>query len=140
MLLVIRISGLVGMDREENEALHRIRLRRKYAAVLMNPTPENLKILQFLRNFIAFGDVTKETLTLLVHKRGQPIKKGTKIDAKAVVESLDKKSLQDMGLKPFFRLHPPRGGIDSKVHFGASKKAVLGDNKDKINDLVRRML
>lgn len=140
MLIVIRISGLVGMDREENEALFRLRLRRKYSAVLVKPTPENMKLLQFLRNFVAYGDVTKETLALLIQKRGQPVKKGTRIDAKAVVESLEHKSLEALGLKPFFRLHPPRGGIDAKKHFGTTKKAVLGDNKAAINDLVRRML
>ncbi|KKL95423.1 hypothetical protein LCGC14_1854700, partial [marine sediment metagenome] len=42
-----------------------------------------------------------------------------------------------LNLKPFFRLHPPRKGIKSKLHF---PKGVLGDNKEKINDLVLRML
>jgi len=61
------------------------------------------------------------------------------MDAAKVIEGLDKKTLVDFGLKPFFRLHPPRGGIDTKVHFPI-RKGVLGDNKEKINDLVRRML
>jgi large subunit ribosomal protein L30 len=140
MILVIRIAGLVTMRKADNEALDRLRVRRKYSAVLVKPTPENMKLIQHLRNFIAYGDITKETLTLLIQKRGQPIKKGARIDAKAVVEALEKKSLKELGLKPFFRLHPPVGGIDSKLHFGTSKKAVLGDNKSAINDLVRRML
>jgi hypothetical protein len=62
-----------------------------------------------------------------------------KIDAEKIVAGLEKKTLSELGLKPFFRLHPPVKGIDSKIHFGR-KKGVLGDNKDKINDLVRRML
>lgn len=140
MILAIRIAGLVTMRKADNETLDRLRLRRKYSAVLIKPTPESLKLIQHLRNFIAYGDITKETLTLLIQKRGQPIKKDSKIDAKAIVESLEKKSLQELGLKPFFRLHPPVGGIDSRLHFGTSKKAVLGDNKTAINDLVRRML
>ena len=40
-------------------------------------------------------------------------------------------------IENFFRLHPPRGGIKSKIHF---PKGVLGDNKEKINDLIKRML
>jgi len=66
--------------------------------------------------------------------------KGKKIDVDKVIESLEKKNFNDLEIKPFFRLHPPRGGIDSKNHFGTSRKAVLGDNKNAINDILRRML
>ncbi len=41
--------------------------------------------------------------------------------------------------KNFFRLHPPRRGIESKKHFGVGK-GVLGDNGEKINELLVRML
>lgn len=139
MIITIRISGLVGVPRNAREALFRMRLRRKYSAVLLKPSTENLKLLKKLRNHIAYGDIDKETLTKLIEKRGQSLDKSKKIDAKKVIEGLEKKSLKDLGLKPFFRLHPPRGGIEAKTHFPI-RKGVLGDNKRKINDLVRRML
>lgn len=138
MILIIRISGLVDMASHEEQMLHRLGLRRKYSAVLMKETKENLALLNRIRNFVAYGPVNQETLKLLVEKRAQPIDK-KKVDAGKIVESLEKKDLKALGLKPFFRLHPPIGGIDSKVHFGR-KKGVLGNNKEKINDLVRRML
>lgn len=138
MILVIRISGLVEVDRRINEALDRIRLRRKYSAILLRETAENMKLLQKIRNFVAYGDVTDETLLLLIQKRAMSVG-GKKIDAKSVVEQLKKKDLDELDIKPFFRLHPPRGGIVTKFHFGV-KQGVLGDNKGKINDLVRRML
>lgn len=138
MILVIRISGLVEIPEHMNETLFRMRLRRKYSAVLLKETKENLALLQKVRNQVAFGIISKETLIELIKKRGQSSDK-KKIDADKVASQLDSKSLSDLGLKPFFRLHPPRGGIDSKVHFPI-RKGVLGDNKDKINDLVRRML
>jgi len=137
--IAIRISGLVNMPGKTEETLFRMRLRRKYSAALFAPTLENIKLLKKVRNFIAYGDINNETLLELIRKRGQLIDKKKKIDAEKVVSELDKKSLPDLGLKPFFRLHPPRGGIDSKVHFPV-RKGVLGDHKDKINDLVRRML
>ena len=95
-------------------------------------------MLQKIRNFVAYGDITDETLLELIQKRAKSSSK-KKIDAKSVVEQLKKKDLSELDIKPFFRLHPPRGGIDSKLHFPL-KGGVLGDNKDKINDLVRRML
>jgi len=138
MIIAIRISGIVETDTSVEESLFRLRLRRKYSAVLVKPTKENLILLKQLRSFIAYGNIDKDTLLLLLEKRAKS-QKNKKIDADYIVSSLDKKSLSDLGIKPFFRLHPPRGGIDSKIHFGR-KKGVLGDNKEKINLLVRRML
>src|SRR3989344_5494739 len=139
MILVIRIGGLVDMTREFEEMLFRFRLRRKYSAVLMQPTVLNIKILKKLRNHIAYGEINKETMKELIEKRGISLDKSKKINPEKVMDQLEKNPLNS-DIKPFFRLHPPRGGIDSKKHFGVSKKAVLGDNKEKINDLVRRML
>ena len=139
MIIAIRISGDVDLNEKVWEAMFRFRIRRKFSAVLVKETPENLIILKNLRNFIAYGPINKETLALLLEKRAQPIDKKKKVDVEKVLESIDKKSLQDLGLKPFFRLHPPIGGIDSKIHF-PRKKGVLGNHKEKINDLVRRML
>lgn len=138
MILVIRISGIPETDSVVEEALFRMRLRRKYSAVILKETKENLGALKKVRNFVAYGKVDADTLQILLEKRGVPLS-GKKIDSAKVMEGIDKKSLEQLGVKPFFRLHPPRGGIDSKIHFGR-KHGVLGDNKEAINDLVRRML
>jgi large subunit ribosomal protein L30 len=139
MILVIRIAGRVGVQKDVKETLERLRLRKKYCAVIIKPSTENQKLLKKIRNQIAYGDITKETLLELIKKRGRYSDKQKKIDAEKILQELDKKSLKDTGLKPFFSLHPPRGGIESKKHFGVGK-GVLGDNKGKINDLVKRML
>ena len=138
MILVIRISGMVEVPTTVNDTLSRIRLRRKYAAVLLKETDDNYKLLSHVRNFVAFGTVDSATLVELIAKRGQ-VMKGKKIDAAKVAAEVEKKSLPELGLKPFFRLHPPRGGIKSKLHYPL-KGGVLGDNKADINVLVRRML
>lgn len=138
MIIAIRISGLVEIPKEVQETLFRMRLRRKYSAVLFHPTKENLKLLNTVRNFVAYGDINKETLLDLIKKRAESTGK-KKIEAEKILEQLEKKDLESLGIKPFFRLHPPRKGIDSKLHFPI-RKGVLGDNKEKINELVRRML
>src|SRR3989344_1778581 len=144
MLLLIRISGLVEIPGKLEESLFRLRLRRKYSAVLVLPTKENLALIKKVRNTIAFGTINSESLLALLEKRAQPIdkkKKDSKVLASGILaqEKKGKLDLISLGIKPFFRLHPPRGGIDSKVHF-PTRKGVLGDNKGKINELVRRML
>ena len=140
MIIVIRISGLVEVPEKVQETLFRMRLRRKYSAIILQETVETGKLLKKVRNFTAFGKLNKETLIELLAKRAKFT--GKKVDAKALADSIEKQKLLDitsLGIKPFFRLHPPRKGIDTKVHFPI-RKGVLGDNKEKINDLVRRML
>jgi len=140
MIAVIRIHGQVKLKKNIAETLSRLRLRRKYSCVVLNPTKEQMGMIKKLKDFVAYGEINKTTLEKLIAKRGKLIDKSKKIDAKKMAEGLiDKKSSWAVDLKPFFRLHPPRGGIDSKKHFGV-KKGVLGDNKNKINELVERML
>jgi len=138
MILVIRIAGMVNMDTPIQEGLHRLRLRRKYAAVLLKDTSENRKLLAHLRDYVAFGTVSEELVTKLLTARGKSLD-GKPVKVSEVVKGLSKKSLQELGVKPFFRLHPPRGGIESKKHYGVGK-GILGDNKDNIGALVERML
>ncbi len=116
---VIRIKGQVGIKKPVKETLNRLRLRRKYVCVVFEePSKEILGMIKKMKDFVAFGEIQEETYKELVEKRGQKNKEGE--------------------LKPFFRLHPPRGGIESKKHFGVGK-GVLGNNK-KMNELIRRML
>jgi len=146
MIAIIRIKGKVGIRRDIEETLNRLRLRRKYACVVVREKKEILGMLKKVKDYVAYGKIDEKTFVGLVEKRGQPLKKQDKekIDvekAKKIVsnfiESKTEKKLSDFGIKNFFRLHPPRGGIKSKEHF---PKGVLGDNKEKINDLIRRML
>ena len=114
MICIIRIKGAVGLNKDIKETFNRLKLRKKYSCVVIEPTKENLGMVKKLRNFVAFGEINEETYAKLKNKRKTKIKN-------------------------FFRLHPPRGGIDSKKHFGV-KKGVLGDNKEGINKLIERML
>ncbi|MCK5043545.1 uL30 family ribosomal protein [Candidatus Pacearchaeota archaeon] len=139
MICVIRIHGQIGLNKDVAETLYRLRVRQKYACVVLNPTKEQLGMILKVRDFVAFGEITKENFEKLIKARGQLIDKSKKIgDSKKLAEELEKgKDYKELNLKPFFRLHPPRKGIKSKLHF---PKGVLGDNKKKINDLIERML
>ncbi|MBS3070727.1 uL30 family ribosomal protein [Candidatus Pacearchaeota archaeon] len=138
MICIIRISGQVGLKKEIVETLNRLRLKRKYSCVVLNPSEKNLGMIKKVRDFVAFGELSDVDFENLIKARGQPIEKSKKIDAKDAVEKIKKgKKYEELNLKPFFRLHPPRKGINSKLHF---PKGVLGNHKEKINDLLKRML
>lgn len=114
MIAIIRIAGRVGIRRNAVETFQRLNLKRKYSClVLTNPTKQELGMLERIKDMVAYGAINKETYDELVKKRGSKIKN-------------------------VFRLHPPRGGIkSSKMHY---PQGVLGNNHDKINDLIKRML
>lgn len=140
MIALIRIKGDVGLEKDVRETLSRARLRRKYACVVIESNKNILGVIKKLENFIAYGEISEEMLLNLIEKRAKPVDKNKKIDAKKIVEEFKKgKKLEELNVKPFFRLHPPRGGIESKKHFGIGK-GVLGNNKEKINELLERML
>ena len=138
MIAVIRISGMVKMPKDISNTFDRLRLRRKYACVLVDDNKKMKGMLKKVRNNAAYGNIDDKTLIELIEERGQLIDKKKKINAKKISEEIMKnKSMKDLEIKPFFRLHPARKGINTKQHF---PKGVLGDHKDKINDLIRRML
>ncbi len=112
-IALIRIKGEVGLRKDIAETLNRLRLRKKYSCIVLeNPTKEQLGMITKVRDFIAFGEINEEMYKKLKEKRKTKIKN-------------------------FYRLHPPRGGIKSKLHF---PKGVLGNHGEKINELIRRML
>ena len=113
MIAAVRIAGEVGLRRDITETLNRLNLKGKYNCVVFeNPIKEQIGMIDKVRDFTAFGEIDEETYKNLIDKRGGEGKK-------------------------FFRLHPPRKGIKSKVHF---PKGILGDNGKEINNLIGRML
>ena len=116
-IAIVRISGQVKVSKDIEDTLYRLKLRRKYACVVVKPTKDVLGMLKKVRFYVAYGPINKETNDKLIKQRGRKDKDGK--------------------LKPFFRLHPPRKGIKSKLQY---PKGVLGSNKADINKLIERML
>lgn len=133
IIAIIRIKGLVGIDKKIEETLYRFRLRRKYACSLIENNKENIAKLKKLQSFVAYGEVDEKLIDKLIEKRGQKVDKNKKINQ---LQGLKKQDFEKANLKPFFRLHPPRGGIKSKLPY---PKGVLGKHED-ISKLLERML
>ncbi|MEN9626086.1 MAG: hypothetical protein RL557_414 [archaeon] len=142
LLAVVRIHGMVQVKYDVDEALNRLRLRRKYACVFVNSDDKTMMgMLKKVRFFVAYGDVDKDILTQLIKARGKSLEGNAKkvtVKAEEVAEGLMQgKKLTEFGLKPFFRLHPPRKGINSKLQY---PKGALGNHKKHINKLLERMM
>lgn len=153
-LAVVQIRGTLGVDRKFKDTLKFLKLVKKNSCVVVDGTRNYLGMLVKLRDYITWGEINKETYKELLMKRGRIVgnkplietylKSKANINFDQFVDNFfaDKIKIRDVpGLKPFFRLTPPRGGFDR----GGIKKpyslgGVLGYRRDKINDLVRRML
>jgi large subunit ribosomal protein L30 len=141
MLAVIRLRGSVNMNREVEDTMRMLRLRRVNHCVLV-PDDKNFSgMLNKARNWITWGNISPGMLEELVSKRGR-MEGNRKIDgkeAKSIAKKIIKdKSLRDAGIKPVFRLSPPRKGhrpIKLPYPRGGS-----GPRGEKINELLRRMI
>ena len=115
MIAIIRIRGQTSINKDMGDTLDRLNLRRKYHCIIIEkPTEIELGMIKKVKDLVAYGEISNDTYEKLKKARGYQGEK-------------------------FYRLSPPRGGIDAKKAFGI-KKGVLGNNKEKINELVLRMI
>ena len=115
-IAIILIRGLVGVRHDIKGALTSLNLRKKHACIILEDSPTLRGVLRKTQDMVTFGEVTDETIALLNEKR-KPLAKGV------------------------YLLHPPRGGFERK---GIKKSFVvggaLGNRKDAMNDLLKKML
>jgi large subunit ribosomal protein L30 len=152
MIAAIRVRGRTGIKKDIADTLDMLRLTRINHAVLIEENPSYKGMLQKAKDYITWGEVDPQTVAKLLSKRGKLagnvkitedyIKENTDFSSveelsKAVVDSGAK--LEDSGIKPVFRLHPPRKGYeDIKKTFVESGS--LGYRGDKIGDLIKKMI
>jgi len=109
LIAIIRIQGEVKVKPEIVNTLFRLRLRKKYSCTLINSSNKGLMGMLFtVRNSVAYGYVDKDTLVKLLEIRGQKIDGKKKNSEEAAKELISGKKLEELGFKPFFRMHPPR--------------------------------
>lgn len=114
-IAVIRITGNVRIKEEIRSTLDMLNLPRKNCCVVVSATPSTLGMINKVKDFVTYGDIDEETMKLLNEKRG----KG----------------------KKYFALHPPRKGYGRKgTKLPFKLGGALGPRKEKINDLIKRMI
>ncbi|AIF68802.1 50S ribosomal protein L30 [Palaeococcus pacificus DY20341] len=151
-MAIIRVRGRVGVRREVKDTLAMLRLHKVNHLVIIDDTPSYKGMIQKAKDYITWGEIDAETLAKLLKKRGRLTgnkklteeyvqeKLGMSIEefAQAVING--EKSLKDLeGLKPVFRLHPPRGGHKT-IKRPFKDGGALGYRGEKINELIERML
>ncbi len=138
MIALIRIRSSIGLEKKKKDALDRLMLRKKYCCVLL-PEKELPKVLN-VKDHVIYGKINEKTLRKLLAERGRKNNKPLSSINDELLKSLmeEKTNLKKEGLKPYFNLHPPRGGFKKSTKL-AYPKGVLGKN-EKINEIIMQML
>ncbi len=136
MIIVLRIAGQIKIRETQRANFESLMLKKKYHAILLNE--KDLPRLNTIRELVSFGEIDDATLKDLLVKRGKKGKEAVK-DAEVIIKGLKEgKTLRELGVKPYFALHPPRGGLKKSSKLPCPQ-GLLGKNKD-ILKLIKRMI
>lgn len=152
-LAVVRVRGTVNINRDTKDALRMLHLTRANHCTIIPEDARWRGTLLKVKDYVTWGQVDEPTVFDLLQKRArlegdkplteQYLTKNTQFKSlKALAEAIarGRASLRDVeGLKPLFRLAPPRKGFEHVVRDYATG-GTLGDRGAKINALIRRML
>ena len=152
MIAAIRLRGRTGIKKDVAQTLDMLKLTRINHAVLIEDNPSYNGMLQKAKDYITWGEVDQETIKEILSKRGK-IAGNNKLTEDYLKESTDFSSIDDLskalidsevklednGVKPVFRLHPPRKG-HGNIKKTFVESGSLGYRGDKIKDLIKKMI
>jgi large subunit ribosomal protein L30 len=151
MLAVVRIKGSINVEKKAEDAMQILRLDAPNRCVVVPDDPSHCGMITRVKDYITFGKIDLETFLELLKKRGR-LEGDKRLDESTVkltgFDSLDElaKSIFEgkvhmnkvPKLKPLFKLTPPAHGFKStKLQY---PKGDLGDRKDAMNELIKRMI
>jgi len=152
-LLAIRIRSAINANKEMKDTFKLLRIDRTNYATLLDDRPAYLGMLKVVKDRVTWGEPSYETILRLLKERGEATG-GGKIDEK-ILEKLGYESLEDLsktiyncevefsklkGIKPFFRLHPPRKGFKGKTKRSYGAEGEVGYRGANINELASKMV
>lgn len=150
MYAIVRLRGSVKTKPEIKDTLKMLRLHRINHCVVVPDSPHYRGMIQKVKDYVAWGEIDEDSLASMLEMRGrlsgnirltdQFIKENTSygtIKEFASAVSGGAANLKDAGIKPVFRLHPPRKG-----HRGTKKTVKEGGElgyHESISDLIWKM-
>jgi len=149
----VRIRGLSDFSQEVKDTMEMLRLTRNCHATLLDDRPSYIGMLKKCKECITWGEVSKETIALMLKKRGRLI--GNRKMTDDYAKELGYNSLDDLAeaianlqvefsslpdVKPVFRLRPPKKGFKGKVKRSFAAGGEAGYRGEAINDLLKRMV
>jgi large subunit ribosomal protein L30 len=152
MIAVVRVKGYVRTAHDMRETMALLGLDRINHMALITDTPTGHGMLKKVEFLITWGTIDDATLAAVLERRAtragnrrldaEFLKQHKAKDFAELAQRLNAgtTTLQALGIRHVFRLHPPRKGFERKgVKKSFSVGGVTGHRGEKINDLVMRM-
>lgn len=152
-LAVVRVRGLVNMSPDVKETLSLLRLTRNCHITLVDNRASFLGMLKKVHSFVTWGEITKDTLLLLLKDRGRLA--GNKKLSDEYAQRIGYKNLDALAeaiytqqvefqrlpdIKPVFRAHPPKKGYKGKIKKSYTSGGVTGYRGEAVNELIEKMV
>ena len=123
--MAVLIRGRINLRDEVKHTLDMLKLFRSNYCIIIPNNAVNKGMLTKVKDYVTFGELDPETEKVLQEKRAE---KGIDHKGKEIT-------------KPFFRLHPPRGGFERKgIKKSFTVGGALGYRGAKINKLIQKMI
>ena len=138
---IIRVRGDVNLKKSVKDTLKMLRLYKKNYCVVYDATPPILGMIQKVKDYVTWGEISDEILKKLVSKRGRLVgnKRVSSENVDTIISEIKTKKSKEWSIKPVFRLSPPSGGFHGTIRLGFPR-GELGNRKEKINELLERMI
>jgi len=153
-LAVIRIRGRSEVQKSITSTLKMLNLTRANHASLIIGNPSAVGMLQTVKDYITWGEPSEDTILRLLKERAE-LKNGERLTETNVKEKLGYPSIKNLaaalyntevglhkipGLKPIFRLHPPKHGFKGSKTKPFLAGGETGYRGKAINTLLSRMI
>ncbi len=156
VVLAVRLRGTATDDSNVRKTMQTLGMESAFSARLLENNPSTLGMLRVAKNLVAWGEANPAVIETLLRKRAErEAEKRVDDDfarlffkrqdvgelAKSLVAGeIPVTKLWGAGVKPMFRLHPPRGGFKRSIRRAATDGGELGSRGGDINRLVQRMI
>ena len=131
LIAAVRIRGRVNVSHDIAETLNRLNLKRVSNCVLIKVNSSYSGMLATAKDRIAYGELDKDTLSMLLAKYAKDF------DAQELIDG--KRDVKELKEKMPFRLHPPRHGYKN-TKLSHSQGGSLGYLGPGVNGLIKRMI
>ena len=115
MIAATRVRGPVDVPAKATSTLENLKLTKKHQIVVFEDTDSIRGMMNHAKDYIAFGEISDETLEALEEKKGEEVESGDVFDCR-----------------------PPKKGFkNTRMQYGQG--GTLGD-QGEVDDLVQRMV
>jgi len=152
LVAIVRVRGKVDVRKDINDTLNMLNLTENNHCSIFTDNPILRGMLKKAKDYCTWGFIDKDTLKLLLQKRARlegdkrltdDFFKANKLTIDKLIDEFEKdpKTVYKLGIKKVFRLSPPSKGFGKVgIKYPFAQKGALGDRKEEINKLLKKMI